>query len=172
MIAFFVPSAKYLSLRSTIHQLCSIRRDRTSTKMARLYGRSPYGQRCVAALPLAIEDDDFVGALRATGMTARWSRWPHGWFGVRGLRDTSLCDAQARRHRGDGQSGSTQAAESLSQSREQAPGFSTAALFARLTDRNGFAKLKAALRKAAARSIEALVNAIAIALAPSLHNSV
>ena len=39
--------------------------------MARLYGRSPYGQRCVAALlPGHWETTTFVGALRATGMTA------------------------------------------------------------------------------------------------------
>jgi transposase len=42
-----------------------------STKMARLYGRSPYGQRCVAALPHGHwKTTTFVGALRATGMTA------------------------------------------------------------------------------------------------------
>lgn len=39
--------------------------------MARLYGRSPYGQRCVAALPHGHwKTTTFVGALRATGMTA------------------------------------------------------------------------------------------------------
>ena len=53
-----------------IHRLVFI--DETaSTKMARLYGRSPYGQRCVAALPHGHwKTTTFVGALRATGMTA------------------------------------------------------------------------------------------------------
>ncbi|VIO79083.1 hypothetical protein CI41S_66460 [Bradyrhizobium ivorense] len=42
-----------------------------STKMARFYGRSPYGQRCVAALPHGHwKTTALVGALRATGMTA------------------------------------------------------------------------------------------------------
>ena len=42
-----------------------------STKMARLYGRSPYGQRCVAAFPHGHwKTTTFVGALRATGITA------------------------------------------------------------------------------------------------------
>lgn len=42
-----------------------------STKIARRYGRSPYGQRCVAALPHGHwKTTTFVGALRATGMTA------------------------------------------------------------------------------------------------------
>src|SRR5205085_9217007 len=39
--------------------------------MARRYGRSPYGQRCVAAIPHGHwRTTTFVGALRATGMTA------------------------------------------------------------------------------------------------------
>ena len=39
--------------------------------MARLYGRSPYGQRCVAAVRYGDwKKTAFVGALRATGMTA------------------------------------------------------------------------------------------------------
>ena len=42
-----------------------------STKMARLYGRSPYGKRCVGALPHGHwKTTTFVGALRATGMSA------------------------------------------------------------------------------------------------------
>ena len=42
-----------------------------STKMTRLYGRSLYGQRCVAALRHGHwKTTTFVGALRATGMTA------------------------------------------------------------------------------------------------------
>jgi transposase len=42
-----------------------------STKMARLYGRSPRGRRCVASIPHGHwKTTTFVGALRATGMTA------------------------------------------------------------------------------------------------------
>jgi hypothetical protein len=54
-----------------IHRLVFIDETRASTKMARLYGRSPYGQRCVAAIPHGHrKTTTFVGALRATGMTA------------------------------------------------------------------------------------------------------
>jgi len=54
-----------------IHRLVFIDETGASTKMARLYGRSPYGQRCVAALPHGHwKTTTFVGALRATGMTA------------------------------------------------------------------------------------------------------
>ena len=42
-----------------------------STKMARLYGRSPRGTRCVASMPHGHwKTTTFVGALRATGLTA------------------------------------------------------------------------------------------------------
>jgi transposase len=54
-----------------IHRLVFIDETGASTKMARLYGRSPYGQRCVAAFPHGHwKTTTFVGALRATGMTA------------------------------------------------------------------------------------------------------
>ena len=54
-----------------IHRLVFIDETGASTKMARLYGRSPCGQRCVAALPHGHwKTTTFVGALRATGMTA------------------------------------------------------------------------------------------------------
>ena len=54
-----------------IHRLVFIDETGASTKMARLYGRSPYGQRCVAALPHGHwKTTTFVGALRANGMTA------------------------------------------------------------------------------------------------------
>ena len=54
-----------------IQRLVFIDETGASTKMARLYGRSPYGQRCVAALPHGHwKTTTFVGALRATGMTA------------------------------------------------------------------------------------------------------
>jgi transposase len=42
-----------------------------STKMARLYGRAPRGKRCVAPIPHGHwQTTTFVGALRATGITA------------------------------------------------------------------------------------------------------
>ena len=54
-----------------IHRLVFIDETGASTKMARLYGRSHYGQRCVAAFPHGHwKTTTFVGALRATGMTA------------------------------------------------------------------------------------------------------
>ena len=54
-----------------IYRLVFIDETGASTKMARLYGRSPYGQRCVAALPHGHwKTTTFVGALRANGMTA------------------------------------------------------------------------------------------------------
>jgi len=67
-----------------IQRLVFIDETGASTKMARLYGRSPYGQRCVAAAPARpLEDDDFVGALRASGMTAPMVLdGPHGRPGV------------------------------------------------------------------------------------------
>jgi len=54
-----------------IHRLVFIDETGASTKMARLYGRSPSGQRCVATLPHGHwKTTTFVGALRANGMTA------------------------------------------------------------------------------------------------------
>ena len=48
-----------------IHRLVFIDETGASTKMARLYGRSPYGHRCVAALPHGHwKTTTFVGALR------------------------------------------------------------------------------------------------------------
>lgn len=42
-----------------------------STKMARLYGRSPRGERCIAAVPHGHwKTTTFVGGLRLSGMTA------------------------------------------------------------------------------------------------------
>jgi transposase len=42
-----------------------------STKMARLYGRSPRGTRCIASIPHGHwKTTTFVGALRQTGVTA------------------------------------------------------------------------------------------------------
>jgi transposase len=54
-----------------IHRLVFIDETGASTKMARRYGRSLYGQRGVAAIPHGHwKTTTFVGALRVTGMTA------------------------------------------------------------------------------------------------------
>jgi transposase len=125
-----------------IHRLVFIDETGASTKMARLYGRSPYGQRCVAALPHGHwKTTTFVGALRATGMTAPMVLdGPMDGSGVRGLRDASpRADTRARRHRGDGQSRSTQAGRGRHRNRSGGrPAPLSAALFARpQSDRNG-----------------------------------
>lgn len=54
-----------------IHRLVFIDETGGSTKMARLYGRWPYGQRCVATLLHGHwKTTTFVDALRASSMTA------------------------------------------------------------------------------------------------------
>ncbi len=54
-----------------IDRLVFIDETGASTKMARRYGRSARGKRCVASVPHGHwRTTTFVGALRATGMTA------------------------------------------------------------------------------------------------------
>ena len=54
-----------------IDRLVFIDETGASTKMARLYGRSPRGTRCVASMPHGHwKTTTFVGALRVTGLTA------------------------------------------------------------------------------------------------------
>ena len=54
-----------------IDRLVFIDETSASTKMARLYGRSPRGTRCVASIPHGHwKTTTFVGALRAKGLTA------------------------------------------------------------------------------------------------------
>jgi transposase len=54
-----------------IDRLVFIDETGASTKMARLYGRSLRGKRCLAPIPHGHwQTTTFVGALRATGMTA------------------------------------------------------------------------------------------------------
>jgi hypothetical protein len=54
-----------------IDRLVFIDETSASTKMARLYGRSPRGTRCVASLPHGHwKTTTFVGALRVTDLTA------------------------------------------------------------------------------------------------------
>ena len=65
--------AAWLSLQPEIDigRLVFIDETGASTKMARLYGRSSRGRRCVASIPHGHwKTTTFVGALRATGMTA------------------------------------------------------------------------------------------------------
>jgi len=155
-----------------IQRLVFIDETGASTKMARLYGHSPYGQRCVAALPHGRwKTTTFVGALRATGMTAPMV--------LDGPMDGLAFEAYVTQvlvptlRPGDIVVMDNLAAHKRA---EVAIAIAIEAAGARLQylppyspDLNpiemAFAKLKAALRKTAARSIDALVNAIAVALA-------
>ena len=153
-----------------IHRLVFIDETGASTKMARLYGRSPCGQRCVAALPHGHwKTMTFVGALRATGMTA-----PMVLDGpMDGLAfeayvtqvlvptlkpgDIVVMDNLAAHKRDEITSAIVAAGARLLYLPPYSPDLNPIEM--------AFAKLKAALRKAAARSIETLVDAIAAALA-------
>ena len=127
--------------------------------MARLYGRSPYGQRCVAALPHG----------RSTGMTAPMV--------LDGPMDGPAFEAYVTQVLVPSlKPGDIVVMDNLAAHKRAEVVIAIAAAGARLLylpphspDLNpiemAFAKLKAALRKAAARSIEALVHAIAVALA-------
>lgn len=153
-----------------IHRLVFIDETGASTKMARLYGRSPYGQRCVAALPHGHwKTTTFVGALRATGMTAPMV--------LDGPMDGLAFEAYVTQVLAPTlRPGDMVVMDNLTAHKRAEIAIAIEAAGARLLylppyspDLNpiemAFAKLKAALRKAAARSIEALVNAIAVALA-------
>ena len=153
-----------------IHRLVFIDETGASTKMARLYGRSRYGQRCVAALPHGHwKTTTFVGALRASGITA-----PMVLDGpMDGLAFEAYVTQVLAPTLGPGD---IVVMDNLAAHKRAEVGLAIEAAGARLLylppyspDLNpiemAFAKLKAALRKAAARSIEALVDAIAVALA-------
>jgi transposase len=153
-----------------IQRLVFIDETGASTKMARLYGRSPYGQRCVAALPHGHwKTMTFVGALRSTGMTAPMV--------LDGPMDGPAFEAYVTQVLGPSlKPGDIVVMDNLAAHKRAEVAIAIAAAGARLLylppyspDLNpiemAFAKLKAALRKAAARSIEALVHAIAVALA-------
>ncbi len=153
-----------------VHRLVFIDETGASTKMARLRGRSPRGQRCVAALPHGHwKTITFVGALRATGMTAPMV--------LDGPMDGPAFEAYV------GQvllptlrPGDIVVMDNLAAHKRPEVGNAIHAAGAWLLylppyspDLNpiemAFAKLKAALRKAAARSIDALLDAIAAAIA-------
>jgi transposase len=153
-----------------IHRLVFIDETGASTKMARRYGRSPYGQRCVAALPHGHwKTTTFVGALRETGMTAPMV--------LDGPMDGSAFEAYVTQVLVPTlRPGDIVVMDNLAAHKRAEVGIAIDAAGARLLylppyspDLNpiemAFAKLKAALRKAAARSVEALVGAIAVALA-------
>jgi transposase len=153
-----------------IHRLVFIDETGASTKMARRYGRSPYGQRCVAAIPHGHwKTTTFVGALRATGMTAPMV--------LDGPMDGLAFEAYVTQVLVPTlEPGDIVVMDNLAAHKRAEVGLAIEAAGAWLLylppyspDLNpiemAFAKLKAALRKAAARSIEALDDAIAHALA-------
>jgi len=140
-----------------------------STKMARLYGRAPRGERCVAPIPHGHwQTTTFVGALRATGITAPMV--------LDGAMDGAAFELYVREMLvptlgfGDIVVMDNLPAHKRSQIRVaiEAAGAQLMYLPPYSPDLNpiemAFAKLKAALRKAAARSLEALWTAIADAL--------
>ena len=153
-----------------IHRLVFIDETGASTKMARLYGRSPCGQRCVAAVPHGHwKTTTFVGALRATGMTAPMV--------LDGAMDGLAFEAYVTQVLVPTlRPGDIVVMDNLPAHKPAKIGLAIEAAGARLfylppysPDFNpiemAFAKLKAALRKAATRSIEALVHAIAVTIA-------
>jgi transposase len=148
-----------------IHRLVFIDETAASTKMARLYGRSPYGQRCVAALPHGHwKTTTFVGALRATGMTAPMV--------LDGPMDGMAFEAYVTQVLVPTlRSGDIVVMDNLAAHKRAEVGIAIEAVGARLLylppyspDLNpiemAFAKLKAHLRKAKARTIDALWKAI------------
>jgi transposase len=153
-----------------IHRLVFIDETGASTKMARLYGRSPCGERCVGALPHGHwKTTTFLGALRVTGMTAPMV--------LDGPMDGLAFEAYVTQVLVPTlRPGNIVVMDNLAAHKRTEIAIAIEAAGARLLylppyspDLNpiemAFAKLKAALRKAAARSIEDLLDAIARALA-------
>jgi len=137
--------------------------------MARLCGRSPRGKRCVASIPHGHwQTTTFVGALRATGMTAPMV--------LDGAMDGAAFEAYVKEILAPTLSqGDIVVMDNLPAHKPSRIRAAIEATGARLMylppyspDLNpiemAFAKLKAALRKTAARSLEALWTAIADAL--------
>ena len=140
-----------------------------STKMARLYGRSLRGKRCVAPIPHGHwKTTTFTGALRATGITAPMV--------LDGPMDGAAFEMYVKEILAPTLSpGDIVVMDNLPAHKPTRIRTAIEAAGARLMylppyspDLNpiemAFAKLKAALRKAAARSLEALWTAIADAL--------
>jgi transposase len=152
-----------------IDRLVFIDETGASTKMARLCGRSPRGKRCVASIPHGHwQTTTFVGALRATGMTAPMV--------LDGAMDGAAFEAYVKEILAPTLSpGDIVVMDNLPAHKPSRIRAAIEAAGARLMylppyspDLNpiemAFAKLKAALRKTAARSLEALWTAIADAL--------
>ena len=140
-----------------------------STKMARLRGRSERGKRCVAAIPHGHwKTTTFVGALRSTGMTAPMV--------IDGAMNGDIFEAYAREFLAPTLSaGDIVIMDNLSSHKRaavraiiEAAGATLLYLPPYSPDLNpiemAFSKLKAWLRKAAARTVEALERAIADAI--------
>ncbi|QYE33282.1 IS630 family transposase (plasmid) [Polymorphobacter sp. PAMC 29334] len=143
------------------HRLVFIDETGASTKMARLHGRAPRGQRLRASIPHGHwKTTTFVGALRLTGMTAPMvldGPMTGDWFLaytkqvlVPTLRrgDTIIMD-NLPAHKGTAVREAIEAAGArLMFLPPYSPDFNPI--------ENAFAKLKALLRKAAARTVEQL----------------
>jgi transposase len=149
-----------------IDRLVFIDETGASTKMARRYGRSARGVRCIAAVPHGHwKTTTFVGALRATGMTAPMV--------LDGAMDGPAFDLYVREFLAPTlRPGDIVVMDNLPAHKRAHVRIALEAAGAQLMylppyspDLNpiemAFAKLKAALRKAAARSIKALIAAIA-----------
>lgn len=148
------------------HQLVFIDETGANTKMARTCGRAFRGQRVVAKIPHGHwKTTTFVGALRATGMTAPLI--------VDGPMNGEVFLAYVRQHLVPTlQPGDTVILDNLSSHKRAGVREAIEATGARLEylppyspDLNpielAFAKLKALLRQAAARTIESLEQVIA-----------
>jgi transposase len=140
-----------------------------STKMARLRGRAPRGQRCRASVPHGHwKTTTFVGALRLGGMTAPWvlDGPMNGEAFLVYVQEVLVPTL----HPGDivvmdnlpahKVAGVRAAIEAVGARRRLLPPYSPDLN----PIENAFAKLKAILRKAAARTIPALWDAIGAAL--------
>ena len=136
--------------------------------MARLYGRSLRGTRCLGATPHGHwKTTTFVGGLRLGGMTAPMvldGAWMASIPGVD--RADAGSNARARRHRRDGQSARPQAGCRAHCDRGHRRHTALPPPYS--PDLNpiemAFSKFKALLKKAAARTIDDLRTAIAQAL--------
>ncbi|AWL99649.1 IS630 family transposase [Bradyrhizobium amphicarpaeae] len=150
-----------------IDRLVFIDETGASTKMARRYGRSSYGQRCVAALSHGHwKTTTSVGALKATVMTAPMV--------LDGPMDDPAFEAYVTQVLVPTlRPGDIVVMDNLAAHKRAEVGIAIGAVGAQLLYlppyspnlnpiEMAFAKLKASLRKAAARSIEALDNAIAL----------
>ena len=140
-----------------------------STKMARLHGRAPRGQRLRAAVPHGHwKTTTFVGALRLTGMTAPMvldGPMTRAWFlaYVRQVLVPTLAPGDVvildnlPAHKGSAvRDAIEETGASLLFLPPYSPDFNPI--------ENAFAKLKALLRKAAARTLDDLWEAIGAAI--------